>query len=125
MRVREVAALLGLEDRLAEVTGTLSTGGQRMVELGRALCRDPRVLLLDEPASGLDTAETEELRLVLRRVAATGTAVLLVEHDVDLVLSAADRLVAMAAGRVLADGPPEQVRDDPAVRAAYLDRSAS
>jgi branched-chain amino acid transport system ATP-binding protein len=124
-RVQEVAALLGLEDRLGQVAGSLSTGGQRMVELGRALCRDPRVLLLDEPASGLDTGETHELSSVLRQLAADGTAVLLVEHDVGLVLSTADRLVAMAAGRVLADGPPDEVRRDPAVRSAYLDRAAS
>jgi branched-chain amino acid transport system ATP-binding protein len=124
-KVLEVADLLGLTERLDQVAGTLSTGGQRMVELGRALCRDPQVLLLDEPASGLDTDETEELRVVLRRLAEAGTAVLLVEHDVDLVLRAVDRLVAMASGRVLAEGPPEQVRRDPAVRAAYLDRAAS
>jgi branched-chain amino acid transport system ATP-binding protein len=123
-RVEQVAALLGLTDRLDQLAGTLSTGGQRMVELGRALCRDPRVLLLDEPASGLDTAETEELRVVLRQLAASGAAVLLVEHDVELVLTTADRLVAMAAGRVLADGTPDEVRRDPAVRAAYLDRAA-
>jgi branched-chain amino acid transport system ATP-binding protein len=124
-RVHEVAGLLGLGDRLDQAAGTLSTGGQRMVELGRALCRDPQVLLLDEPASGLDSEETDELSGVLRRLAEQGTAVLLVEHDLELVLAVAVRLVAMASGRVLADGAPDAVRRDPAVRAAYLDRSAS
>ncbi|MCU1590180.1 MAG: ABC-type branched-chain amino acid transport system, ATPase component [Frankiales bacterium] len=121
-RVEEVIALLDLEGVRDQSAGTLSTGGQRMVELGRALCRDPRVLLLDEPASGLDTEETDRLQVVLRGLAADGMAVLLVEHDISLVLGAADVVYAMAAGRMLAHGTPEQVRSDPTVRSAYLDR---
>lgn len=119
-RVEQVARLLGLAAVLDEPAGTLPTGMQRMVELGRALCREPSVLLLDEPASGLDSAETAELQQVLRAVARAGTAVLLVEHDVDLVLRVADRVYAMASGRLLAAGPPEQVRRHPAVLEAYL-----
>jgi branched-chain amino acid transport system ATP-binding protein len=124
-RVEEVASLLGLTDVLDSVAGTLSTGTQRLVELGRALCRDPQVLLLDEPASGLDTDETQGLQEILRRLAADGMAVLLVEHDVGLVLRTADRVYAMAAGRILAAGTPDEVRADPAVRAAYLSRATT
>lgn len=124
-RVDEVAELLGLTQLRDRVAGSLPTGTQRLVELGRALCHDPHVLLLDEPASGLDTAETGELRDVLRRLAVGGMAVLLVEHDIGLVLDAADRIYAMASGQVLASGTPSEVQADPAVRAAYLTRSAT
>jgi branched-chain amino acid transport system ATP-binding protein len=124
-RVAEVAELLGLESVLDQVAGTLPTGRQRLVELGRALCRDPQVLLLDEPASGLSTPETAHLQTVLRLLAEQGTGVLLVEHDIRLVMSAADRVYAMASGRMLASGSPAEVQRDPAVRAVYLSRSAS
>ena len=123
-RVTEVADLLELTAVLDQVAGVLPTGTQRLVELGRALCRDPRVLLLDEPASGLDTAETRHLQTVLRELAADGMAVLLVEHDLDLVMRAADRVYAMAAGRVLATGSPDEVGSDPRVHAVYLSRTA-
>jgi branched-chain amino acid transport system ATP-binding protein len=124
-RVDEVAELLGLRQVLDQVSGTLPTGTQRMVELGRALCRDPQVLLLDEPASGLDTPETSHLQTILRLLAGDGMAVLLVEHDIRLVMGAADRVYAMASGRMLASGTPEQVREDPSVRAVYLSGGAA
>jgi branched-chain amino acid transport system ATP-binding protein len=124
-RVEAVLRLLDLEAVREQPAGTLSTGLQRMVELGRALCREPVVLLLDEPASGLDTEETHRLQEVLRGLAAEGMAVLLVEHDIGLVLGAADMVYAMASGRLIAAGTPDEVRNDPAVRAAYLDRAPS
>ena len=123
-RVQEVLEVVGLTHVRDVTAGTLPTGTLRLVELGRALCHDPKVLLLDEPASGLDTQETADLQLVLRQVAASGTAILLVEHDVELVFDVADRVYAMAEGRLLAAGSADEVRDSPAVQEAYLDVAA-
>jgi branched-chain amino acid transport system ATP-binding protein len=123
--VDETLALLRLESLRDVPAGALPTGTLRLVELGRALCNDPSVLLLDEPASGLDTTETDNLQHVIRQVASEGVAVLLVEHDVDLVFDVADRVYAMAEGRLIASGRPDDVRADPAVQAAYLDVAAS
>jgi branched-chain amino acid transport system ATP-binding protein len=122
-RVGGVLSLLDLDGVRAQPAGTLSTGGQRMVELGRALCRDPKVLLLDEPASGLDTDETTRLQSLLRGVAEAGMAIVLVEHDIDLVLGAADHVYVMVAGQIISAGTPAEVKADPAVRAAYLERA--
>ena len=120
-RVDDVLRLLDLDDLRDVPAGSLSTGTLRLVELGRALCNDPKVLLLDEPASGLDTSETQELQTVLRTIAAEGIGVLLVEHDVNLVFDVADVVYAMAEGRLLTSGRPDDVRRHPAVLAAYLD----
>jgi branched-chain amino acid transport system ATP-binding protein len=120
-RVDEVIDLLHLQEVRDVPAGALPTGTLRLVELGRALCHDPTVLLLDEPASGLDTTETENLQHVLRDVAAAGVAVLLVEHDVDLVFDVADRVYAMAEGKLLTSGTPDEVRSHRAVQEAYLD----
>lgn len=98
----------------------LPTGTLRLVELARALCTQPAALLLDEPASGLDDSETEELHQLLHRLAARGLALLLVEHDLDLVREAADLVYVMAAGRIIASGPHEEVIRRPDVRAVAL-----
>jgi branched-chain amino acid transport system ATP-binding protein len=101
--------------------GSLPIGAARMVELARALIGDPTVLLLDEPTSGLGEAETELMGEAIRDVVAAGRCgVLLVEHDVPFVMGLSSRITVLDLGRTIANGTPEQVRDDPAVIAAYL-----
>ena len=111
--------------RLTHLAGAdaarLPIGQARLVELARALCLQPQVLLLDEPASGLDPAETRELVETLARVRSVlGCAMLLVEHDMGVVMPLCDHVVVMASGAVVAAGPPAVVRADPSVQAAYL-----
>ncbi|MCK9923115.1 ABC transporter ATP-binding protein [Frankia sp. AgPm24] len=118
--VEEVLASLGLSDIRDTVAGTLPTGALRLVEFARALCAQPDVLLLDEPASGLDNAETAKLAQLLRQTAARGVGILIVDHDVDLVFSVVDQVYAMVGGKVVASGDPQTVRDDPTVRSVYL-----
>ncbi len=111
----------GLADRAHLLAASLPVGLARLVEVARAIVDEPRVLLLDEPASGLDAAESELLAATIRRVDSNQrTAILLVEHDVRFVVDTCARLVVLNLGRVLAEGPAGQVRDDPAVQAAYL-----
>ncbi len=94
-----------------------------MVELARALSTDPKVLLLDEPCSGLDERETATLGRLLTSLAEEGRSVLLVEHDTDLVMRVCDRVHVLDFGEVIASGTPEEVRRDPVVQEAYLGQS--
>ena len=122
-RERAGAVLAFLElSHLAEVeASSLPVGQARLVELARALCLKPKVLLLDEPASGLDPAETADFVALLAEVRSVlGCAMLLVEHDMGVVMPLCDHLVVMNFGTVLAAGSPQDVRGDPAVRDAYL-----
>jgi branched-chain amino acid transport system ATP-binding protein len=116
----EIVALLGLEPVAQRRADALPTGQARLVELGRALATRPKVVLLDEPASGLDDSETNRLAEVLAGLAVQGMAVVLVEHDIDLVMRVCSNLYVLNFGSVIASGSPEQVRDDPDVRDAYL-----
>ncbi|GEA87403.1 ABC transporter ATP-binding protein [Cellulomonas cellasea] len=119
-RALRALADLDLADRAALPVGALPYPEQKRVALARALVAEPRLLLLDEPAGGLGAADIAELDATVRRVAATGCAVLLVEHHVDFVMELCDRVVVLDFGRVIADGRPDAVRRDPAVTAAYL-----
>jgi branched-chain amino acid transport system ATP-binding protein len=98
----------------------LSQGQRKLVGVARAIATGPRLMLLDEPAAGLDTAESEELGRRLRSLAHAGTAMLLIEHDMGLVLSVCDRIVVLEFGKVIAAGTPEEVRRNPRVVEAYL-----
>lgn len=117
-RVLELVGLSGYAHSMVE---SLSLGHGRLLELGRAIIGRPRLLMLDEPSSGLDSAETAVLVDVVRKVRAeTGAALLLVEHDLDMVSVLVDRLYVLDFGKLIADGPIDQVLADEAVRTAYL-----
>ncbi|HEX9548223.1 MAG TPA: ABC transporter ATP-binding protein, partial [Acidimicrobiales bacterium] len=119
--VDELIELMGLGAYRQKLTGELSTGTRRIVDLACILAQDPRVLLLDEPSAGVAQKETEALGPLLRRIRErTGCAILIIEHDMPLVSGLCDRLVALELGGVIAEGPPAEVLAHPAVIASYL-----
>ena len=115
----------GIAHLLDRPTTSLSEGERKLVGLARVLARGPRVLLLDEPAAGLDTTESRDLGARLRRVAEGGVGVLLVDHDMELVLGTCDRVHVIDRGSLIASGSPEVVRQHPDVIAAYLGSAAA
>jgi branched-chain amino acid transport system ATP-binding protein len=121
---REAALALlddvGLKSSADASAGSLSYGACKRLEIARALAAEPRVLLLDEPAAGCNPVETEEIDELIRRVAARGIAVVLVEHDMKLVMKISDHILVLNRGKPIAEGGPREVRDNPAVLEAYL-----
>jgi ABC-type branched-subunit amino acid transport system ATPase component len=111
---------VGLESLMHEPAGNLALGKQRLVEIARALCAGPELLLLDEPAAGLRHAEKQELARLLKELRASGMSVVLVEHDMRFVMSLADDIVVLNFGTKLAQGKPAEIRQDMRVREAYL-----
>jgi branched-chain amino acid transport system ATP-binding protein len=120
----ETEALLesvGLVDKAAEVSGFLSHGNQKQLELGIALALEPEILLLDEPTAGMSATETREsIRLIERIAHERGLTLLFTEHDMEVVFSISHRITVLHQGKVIADGTPDEVRRDPDVRRVYL-----
>jgi branched-chain amino acid transport system ATP-binding protein len=119
-RADELVAMLGLTSVASRRADSLPTGQARLVELGRVLATDPKVMLLDEPASGLDEHETDRLAEVLLALRDDGIAILLVEHDIDLVMQLSSLVHVMDLGNLIAAGTPEEIRDNANVQEAYL-----
>ena len=119
----EVDALLervGIAEHAHDRADSVPTGTARLLELARCLAGDPKILLLDEPSSGLDETETDAFGALLRELAAEGRAVLMVEHDMDLVMAVCDTIRVLDFGEVIAVGSPFEIRNDPRVQQAYL-----
>lgn len=125
-RVSEIADFVGIADKLEQPVGALSYGDQKRVEMARALCVEPRLLLLDEPAAGMNATETARMAHLIRDVRSSlDITILLVEHDMGLVMGIADRVTVVDFGRCIANGSPEEVQLDREVLRAYLGTDTS
>jgi branched-chain amino acid transport system ATP-binding protein len=116
----ELLRLVGIEHRADEAARNLPYGDQRRLEIARALATKPKLLCLDEPAAGFNPAEKAKLLELIKTIRDRGYTVLLIEHDMRLVMGVTDRIVVLEFGKKIAEGPPAQIRDNPAVIAAYL-----
>src|SRR5262245_15311543 len=117
---QELLDLVGIARRADELAANLSYGDQRRLEIARALATRPKLVCLDEPAAGFNPAEKQKLMDLIRKVRDQGYTVLLIEHDMRLVMGVTDRIVVLEFGRKIAEGSPAEIRDNPAVVAAYL-----
>ncbi len=111
---------VGLENHMDQEAASLSRGDKRRLELAMCLVQQPRLLLLDEPTAGMSRLDTNRTIDLLKKIKARGMTKVIIEHDMHVVFSLADRVTVLAQGRIIADGPPEQVRGDPRVQEAYL-----
>ncbi len=122
-RVLEVAEMLGIKDRLGSFPASLPYGILKRVELARALVSKPKMLLLDEPAAGLNNDETKEIDEVFQKVNASGVTMLLVEHDMNMVMKVSHMITVMNFGEKVAEGTPKQIASNPKVIEVYLGKS--
>jgi branched-chain amino acid transport system ATP-binding protein len=123
-RASELVEWVGLERRAYDLAGSLSYGEQRLVGVALALAAEPSMLLLDEPVSGMNASETHTFVQLVRNIRDRGVTILLVEHDMPMVMSVSDRIVVLNYGRIIAEGAPDVIRNDPAVIEAYLGQGA-
>lgn len=119
-RAKEILGIVGITARHDELASNLSYGDQRRLEIARAMATGPKLLCLDEPAAGFNPAEKAKLMELIRKVRDEGYTILLIEHDMRLVMGVTDRIVVLEFGRKIAEGVPAEIRDNPAVIAAYL-----
>jgi len=119
-RALELLEFVGISELADVQAGTLSFGKGRLLEIARAMALEPKLLLMDEPAAGLNSSETAELAELIKRIRDLGITVALVEHDMDLVMDICDQLVVLNLGTMLAEGTPREIQDNQAVITAYL-----
>lgn len=122
---KELLGRVGLGDKADHTAGDLSYGALKRLEIARALATNPSILMLDEPAAGCNAVETAEIDGMIRSIADNGTAIVLVEHDMKLIMGISDRILVLDQGRRLTEGSPDEVRNDPKVIAAYLGQHGS
>jgi len=119
-RAMKILRFIGLSDKFNNPAGSLPLGGQKILEIGRALASEPELICLDEPAAGLNETETHVASSLIRAINAKGITVLLVEHDMKVVMHISDEIVVLNYGQKIAEGPPDKIRNNPQVIEAYL-----